>query len=385
MRFRDIEFKNFGPIINGNIENNKINIFFGPNNSGKSLVSRFIHGVNSLEIKQVYPASLKRRYGNISEDVLSSVYFSIILNSAGIRSRDVVTFGKKSTSINIQTTKSSFLKLQTKRNRNPDYHVDYLIHRHIMNTPESSRQSVYIPAGRTGIIQFFTNITQVRNRLLGDVLRTFGEKGIVQSKSTSSKDIRKITRSLRPLAEYVEQFHNLILNSQSNLDKNIQELFSKLFEGSIEVTNKRGFPTIIYKDPSGFETDIESVGSGTLSAFPIIAGIHHVKSGGSLIIEELEAHMEPSRQLKTIEELQYIASKKNIRLIFTTHSDYVVKKLLALVNRKKIKHSDMGLYYFNRKDTDFTNIEKIDIDKTGEAEQPLFQDAIEDLITDFSE
>ena len=107
-----------------------------------------------------------------------------------------------------------------------------------------------------------------------------------------------------------------------------------------------------------------------------------------MIIEEPEAHLEPSKQIKMIEWVQNAACAKNANgtghLIFTTHSDYVVKKLLALVWKKKIRRTDLGLYYFDRADSGLTTIRRINADESGEAEQPLFQDALDTLIGEFS-
>lgn len=42
-----ISIKNFGPINKGNIDINKLTIFIGPNNSGKSYLAKLIHSFNS--------------------------------------------------------------------------------------------------------------------------------------------------------------------------------------------------------------------------------------------------------------------------------------------------------------------------------------------------
>ena len=102
------------------------------------------------------------------------------------------------------------------------------------------------------------------------------------------------------------------------------------------------------------------------------------------MLKKPEAHLEPSRQLGLMDVLQTSADQRNINLIFTTHSDYVIKKLLAMVSSKKIKHTDLGLYYFDRVDSKFTTIREINVDKTGEAEQPLFSDALDTLVKEFS-
>lgn len=380
MKFKKITVKNFGPISSGTIERKKISVFFGSNNSGKSLISRLIHGVNSLDmsLSGIHPV-LKREIRNSKIDS-KYVYSHFVLSTAGLSKFDAITHGQKSGIIDIDS------KLTIRLDRQRRTRIPLLYTARMSRSMNKSRHSVYVPAGRAGMIQFFTNIIQARNNLLRLILNVFGERGMYDSKSHSAKSIQDFTKHLGDIPEHLEQFYDLILSAQRDkLDENIRESFSKLFEGSIDVSDYRGLPTMIYKDPIGFNTAIESAGSGAVSSFPIVAGIHYVESGGSLIIEEPEVHLEPSRQLRLIEQLHDIAVDRKINLIFTTHSDYVVKQLLALVSGKKIRHSDLGLYYFNRKSPELTTIDKILVDKTGEAEQPLFQEAMDDLITQFSE
>ena len=382
-KFKQIEFSNCGPVLKGIIKRKKINVFFGPNNSGKSLISRLIHGVNIMpSSKQKIPAFILRRIDHRgAKEWMPRFHNSIVLKNSGINRSDIITYKKKTAFINIQSSRKSSIL---------NFGIDeYPIHNLRMDKYASlmsnkSRSSVYIPAGRTGTIQFFTNIAQVRNRLLGDLLHAFGGESIINPKGASATEIRRFTRSQYELPDHLEQFYDLILSTQTEgLNSNIQKLFSELFPGSIEMENTSGLSKIIYKDPVGFITDIESAGSGTVSSFPILVGMYYVEKGGALIIEEPEAHLEPSRQLELIDMLQTIAYQRDVDLIFTTHSDYVIKKLLALISSKKIKHSDLGLYYFDRVKPEFTTIREIHVDKTGEAEQPLFEEALDSLVKGF--
>lgn len=98
-----------------------------------------------------------------------------------------------------------------------------------------------------------------------------------------------------------------------------------------------------------------------------------------LIIEDPEAHMEPIRQMKIADEVVRVALARDIRLVLTTHSDYVVHTLLRLVAGRILRPDDLGLYYFRRKGGSPTLVEKIAIDKTGEAEQEMFTEALDIL------
>ena len=170
------------------------------------------------------------------------------------------------------------------------------------------------------------------------------------------------------------------------MDRDIQDSFSKFFLGSIQINDTGGgFSEIIYKDPTGFTTEITSAGSGIVSSFPIIAGVHYVEKGGTLIIEEPEMYLEPAGQLDIIDVIINIAEIRKLDLIFITHSDYIVRKLLALVSKKRIKQKDLGLYYFKQSPKSRTQIQHITVDKSGEAELELFGDALDTLIEEFSE
>ena len=385
MKFKQIKFANCGPVLKGTIKRKKINVFFGSNNSGKSLISRLIHGVNSIPDSKRGMSPLVSRYlDRISaEHSMSKFYSSVVLKNSGINRGEITTYGKKAALIGIEnSTKPTTLNFSAQKRHN-----NFLLHMDKMATLMHSdpRSSIYIPAGRTGTIQFFTSIAQVRNRLLGDLLHTFGRQDTINSKPVSTKEIKQLAKSLNRLPDHLEQFHDLILSAHiDGLNANVQKLFSKLFPGSIEMKDATGLSKIIYKDPTGFITEIESAGSGTVSSFPILVGMYYVEKGGTLIVEEPEAHLEPSKQLELIDILQTSADQRKIDLIFTTHSDYVIKKLLSMVSSKKIKHADLGLYYFDRVGSEFTTIREINVDKTGEAEQPLFSDALDTLVKEFS-
>lgn len=389
MKFREIHFENFGPIKTGTIKQNKVNVFFGPNNSGKSLTSRLIHGINSTPLpSELKHSSLIRKYQQSEKPDMNNMYLHAILRKLGIPTFDIVTYGKNKCSIHIKRRGKPLEFTIGKGGLNKKQSVMSRILHFGLQEFTNTYDSVYIPAGRTGTIQFFTNIARIRSQLLNDLLHAFGTGTSLMPDKITTKDIKKFTRSVSSMPDYLEQFYNLILASQAEgLDTNIQKLFSNLFPGGVKSSKSHwDIHRLFYEDPTGFVTKLESAGSGAVSAFPIIAGMHYVEQNGTLIIEEPEAHLEPSKQLRLLEILQDISYDKNVNLIFTTHSDYIVKKLLALVNKRKIKHSDLNLYYFNRPDGNdtVTTIKHIEVSENGDAEQPIFDEAIDDLINEFS-
>ena len=385
MKYKELDFSNFGPIAKGRIKSNKINVFFGSNNSGKSLVAKLIYAINSTNIsRNTVPLKIRQMLAESPKNSLSDAYLYSILHKADISFDDVISHGMSKCSINIKSLHKS-MRFVIKTNKHPTPRLLQLMHSYFCtNRYTNTHDTVYIPAGRTGIIQTFKQINDGRNRLLSELLYAFQGNGTTNTDKITTKSIKNFMQSFR-LPEHLEQFYNLMLSAQiDNLDKNIQKLFSEVFPGKIKIAKTHtGLTQVDYQDSTGFVTKLESAGSGVVSWFPVIVGMHYVKSHGTLIVEEPEAYLEPFRQLNLIELLQRNAHEKKVNLIFITHSDYIVKKLLAMVSSKKIKPTDLGLYYFNRTDN-LTNIEQIDVDKYGEAEQPIFQTAMDKLIREFS-
>ncbi len=388
MKFKELELENFGPVERGTIQRRKVSVFFGPNNSGKSMVSKLIYGIDNTdtEVGRVLDTLVKRKVKKTAPRILPEINARRIMGIAGIRYDDVITHKKISSCISIRSTKPVKLKFNGKSNKKlGDYESIFKLYESMESESRISGPCTYVPAGRTGMMQFFVSFVQMKTRFLSNILNVFAPRESAGNGKISNKEMKKLTRGMDRYPLEVEQFFDLILDIQrGGLNADVKRLFSQLFGGHIRMESGYGLPTITYEDPTGFVTDIGSAGSGIIASFPIIVGIYYAKPGGTLIIEEPEAHLEPSKQVEMIDALYTIAQQRNVELIFTTHSDYIVRQLLAMVSSKKIKHSDLGMYYFNRKKRGLTTIEMIDVDKDGDAEQPVFQKALDMLIKNFS-
>lgn len=135
--------------------------------------------------------------------------------------------------------------------------------------------------------------------------------------------------------------------------------------------------------PSGHRAAVGSAGAGVLAAAPILAGLHYVRDGGALVVEEPEAHVGPSAQLALVDEMVAASLSRNVQVVLATHSDYVVKKILALVAGRKIRAADIGMHHFRRVGP-HARIERIPVDPVGAADQEVFRDALDSLVEEFS-
>ena len=380
MKYTKIAFKNIGPIESGEIRHKKISVLFGPNNSGKSVAASLIHGVCQLNnAPNTMQADLLRGVRVSAKDrERISKYLSgqKILYVAGIPWSRIVTATKKPCVLKIHSSKKPALEIDFRRpklNMNQFHTLDAL-----KAVDKQSPGSFYVPAGRTGAIQYFMWIYSAKNTLFRYTLDTF-----MHSQSTNGSRIDKKHEQAISMPEHPERLYDLIMQ-EDKLTEEVQNMFSTLFDGSIRMGSRNGIPRIMYVDPSGFETEIEHAGSGTVSSLPIMMSLQYVADGGTLVIEEPEAHLEPVRQTKLVEKLVAFAARRKISLIFSTQSDYVLKKLLAMTVSKKIKRQDLGLYYFGRTLGNFTRIGEFVADEDGEIPRDMFDDAIDSLVDEMS-
>ena len=389
-RLRSLTLRNFGPVSEGTIEIHNVNVFFGPNSSGKSMVARLIHGV----ARRAYTAPFR-------ESVFSEIYSyyspsrSVAFGTQEIMRmvseyvEDIPTIGRREASVAFKTARGEFAWKISGSGEVRVAKGGKTLHNFLRDKRSEKsanvrlRPSVYVPAARAGTIQFFNTVIQILNRLYRDVLRTFGRRRL--EPKTSLRDLRRTLRNLGRFPRYLEDFYDLILEFLSEgITKGLSESFQSLHYGKLRIKKAPAMPSLSYVDPSGFSTEVERASSGVIASFPILLGLYKVVPGGLFIVEEPELDLEPSGQMKMVELICRVAQERKLTVVLTTHSDYVVKKLLALVSRGEIRSKDLGLHFFQRPRAGFTRIREIEVDPSGEAEQPLFQEAIESLVREFS-
>ena len=377
-----IRFQNIGPIESGEVRRHPVTVFVGPTGSGKSIAARLMHGACLVDPSRApYQMDLYIDRGAAVERIMSYVGHSI-MKSAGIPASGAPTRKKPLSSLEVVTDRMGCQKIDCLRlGRLPAPDGD---------SPLSDRlngehiPSVYVPAGRTGIVLSFVNTIRLRNEMLrlalaqeqGSSDGAAARKGPEQK---ASRNARRATAHLR-LPEHLEMFYDVIFQSLTGSPSPEGcKAFSEIFPGSVVGSSAAGMPTTAYRSPDGFEADITSASSGIVSSFPILECMRRVQKGGLLVVEEPEAHLEPLRQLHLVEELAKMAKAKPFGLVLITHSDYTLDSVLSLVARRVLHPCELGLYYFERRGGPYTRIRRLPVDDDGSAEQDLFEDALASL------
>ena len=93
-----------------------------------------------------------------------------------------------------------------------------------------------------------------------------------------------------------------------------------------------GYPSFFFR-PDGWERDLPLMHASSMVSeiAPVVLYLRHfVRPGGLLIIEEPESHLHPAMQVRFI-RLLAAAVQEGVRILITTHSEWVLEELANLV------------------------------------------------------
>ena len=223
-------------------------------------------------------------------------------------------------------------------------------------------QAFYLPAGRTGAIEAYREI-------LGGMLGGGPSQlhGVMQ-------DFLKRLIEVLPTR-----------NGNGEFDEVAGRIETEMLGGGIRVSPSPvvvGLPQFGYR-PDGWSADLPLMNSSSAVSelAPVVLFLRHVVAPGDvLIVEEPEAHLHPAAQ---VELTRLLAStvRAGLRVIITTHSEWILEALANTVRRSALGGTssgakaepgvalapgDVGAWLFTREQPDGSVVEKIELDdETG--------------------
>ncbi len=194
-------------------------------------------------------------------------------------------------------------------------------------------RAFYLPADRTGIMHAHDTVVSavignapmaglrpdVSTPMLSGVLSTFLQELIALGRGQNVR--RRVSESER---------------QQHNLDKKIE---ASILDGSVHVDRSGiiGYPHFVYR-PKGWKDDLPLMHASSMVSeiAPVVLYLRHmVRQEDVLIVEEPEAHLHPAMQVKFTRQLAALVHA-GIRVIITTHSEWVLETLANLVRTSKL-------------------------------------------------
>ena len=101
-----------------------------------------------------------------------------------------------------------------------------------------------------------------------------------------------------------------------------------------------GYPEFVYR-PDDWTRDLRLMNTSSMVSelTPVVLFLRHVVGPGEgLIIEEPESHLHPAMQIEFVRHLA-AAVRAGIRVIITTHSEWVLEELANLVHLSNLPES----------------------------------------------
>lgn len=220
------------------------------------------------------------------------------------------------------------------------------------NMKEFLPSAYYLPADRTGVMH-------AHQVLMTSLIKSATKAGI------SNKLRLPILSGL--LGDFLEELLAMSKESENTdcFPSAATRLEKEILDGSVHSEGKYediAYPEFTYQ-PYGWNKKLPLMNSSSMVSdlAPVVLYLRHmVRIGNTLIIEEPESHLHPSKQVEFIRQLALL-SKEGIRIIITTHSQWVLEAISNIIKVSELpapqrnglpsekidlKPNDIGIWLF---------------------------------------
>ncbi len=363
-----IRIRNFGPIKSFDFDLKKdFTVIFGKNNIGKSYSISICYIIlkNLLEYKKILSLSSETENKTVDGIGLThGIQESFHATFEGFERFENITnrLSGKETSIVIQTDVAESIILKGTK----------ISARIFIDPSELGIDFVhYLPASRSGLYQALSAFSQI-----------FAE--LSKSRGFLKKKVG-IPSIPEPVSDYFLGLSNIRTRKtggDSEIIRIVEDLERNILKGEIlfdEETRK------IFYRPSQTDLylDVSLTSSMVSELSPIVSYLKYVvafeDAPALIFIEEPEAHLHPQAQVRLMEIFAKLL-QQNVKIIMTSHSNYMFNKMNNLILDKKIDTDTAGAVVFD--ETDEGSIGKyIPMDELG-IEDENFLDVAEKLFNE---
>lgn len=197
-----------------------------------------------------------------------------------------------------------------------------------------SRSAYYLPADRTGVMH-------AHNVVVNALIENATMAGL--KPATASPMLSGV------MADFLEQLISLndrrfryarVSHPRKRADGSIvSKLEQNILRGTVAVKKSDGtnYPQFTYK-PKGWKNDLPLMNASSMVSelSPVVLYLKHLVSPEQImIIEEPESHLHPAIQVEFTRQIAQIV-KSGIRVIITTHSEWVLEELANIVRRSEL-------------------------------------------------
>ena len=184
------------------------------------------------------------------------------------------------------------------------------------------RQAYYLPADRTGVMH-------AHRVIVGSIIGQASRAGLQRD--------APLPQLSGVLADFLEELIGLgdrrVRTRGAPREPLANRIEKDILQGKVHMEKLPvGYPAFLYR-PDGWKKDLGLMNTSSMVSelAPVVLYLRHVvRPGDVLIIEEPESHLHPAIQVEFIRHLA-AAVRAGIRVMITTHSEWVLDELANLV------------------------------------------------------
>ena len=290
----------------------RLNVFIGPNNSGKSSVLQAIQfAIGTAQTGSRVGTRLNKNEGreSFSADTTAFLYLPIRELSALIHDRKLTQSTGADISFSSETLGETTISIKRGKNRNLSINMTPApLLEQLKNS--NAPYCVYTP-GLSGI----------------SISEEFKTKAVVLKSATrgdSNLYLRNVLLLLKENPEAWEKFSNAVRYFFP--DCTIQVEFSPDTDETIEI-----FVKTIDDDGQEFILPIDAMGTSALQILQIISYVYYFNPP-MLILDEPDTHLHPNNQRRLISILNDISVETNMQVLIATHSRHIIDEARELAS-----------------------------------------------------
>ena len=182
----------------------------------------------------------------------------------------------------------------------------------------------YLPADRAGAMR-------AHRVILGSLLDRASQHG-------RNDPLPDLSGAVSDFLTQLIQFGKISALRDKGMPSLAERMEQEMLEGSVDIeTSPMGYPSFFYR-PRGWKKALPLMHASSMASelAPVVLYLRHVvRPGETLIIDEPEAHLHPAMQVEFTRQLAALVHA-GIRVIITTHSEWVLEELSNIVRRSEL-------------------------------------------------
>jgi len=108
---------------------------------------------------------------------------------------------------------------------------------------------------------------------------------------------------------------------------------------------RRNFRVKVKRSQNSPDVWITDVGFGVSQILPVLVLCFYVPDGSTIILEQPEIHLHPSVQAGLADVFIDAVKRRNVQIIFESHSEHLLRRLQRRIAEKKISQNEAALYF----------------------------------------